>query len=41
MAVDLSSWETKIAEEMEVEFETDDLEVAETINVSFNFFLKH
>lgn len=31
--VDLSSWETKIAEEMELEFETDDLEVAETINL--------
>lgn len=40
--MDLTSWETKIAEEMEVEFETDEKEVAETINVkelnSSNFF---
>lgn len=31
--VDLSSWETKISEEMEIEFVTDDVEIAETINL--------
>ena len=31
--VDLSSWENKISEEMELEFEDDEVEVAETINL--------
>lgn len=41
--VDLSSWQSKISEEMEVEFENDDLEVAETINLKKvdTSFVKH
>jgi len=32
--VDLSSWHKKISEEMELEFDDEDIEVGETIEVS-------